>query len=60
MKRCCICGFAIEGMGNNAWPYTNDSNEKCCDECYDKVIQPAVRYANMSWSAVERRMGRGR
>ena len=36
--KCCICGKAIHGYGNN--PYHLDKREgaRCCDKCNVKVI----------------------
>jgi hypothetical protein len=35
VKVCSICGGAIVGFGNDAWPIHND---RCCDQC--TVQQP--------------------
>lgn len=51
MKRCCICGEKIEGMGNNAWPIVNDERKRCCDTCnYTYVL--AARIAGLRKSDV--------
>lgn len=43
MKRCCICGEKIEGMGNNAWPIVNDERKRCCDVCnYTYVLAARI------------------
>ena len=38
--KCCFCGIAIEGYGNNPAPIkTKSVGDVCCDECnYTKVI----------------------
>ena len=36
---CCICHKEFTGYGNNPAPYpTKDINDRCCDECNDKVV----------------------
>src|SRR5262245_39035538 len=43
MKRvqaCSICGGAIVGFGNDAWPVKDDH---CCDQCNAERVIPALR-----------------
>ena len=40
VKVCSICGGAIVGFGNDAWP-VNDN--RCCDQCNAKRVIPALR-----------------
>ena len=37
-KPCAICGEAIEGEENNAYPVTKGS---CCDKCFFDIVLPA-------------------
>ena len=43
---CCICGDAIPtnsfgwDMGNNASPYGDKDNNRCCDECNWNIVIP--------------------
>jgi len=38
--RCCICGKAFVGFGNNPWPVTNDADARCCDSCNAGIVVP--------------------
>src|SRR5215813_4945001 len=40
VKVCSICGGAIVGFGNDAWPVNND---RCCDQCNAEHVIPALR-----------------
>jgi len=40
VKICSICGGAIVGFGNDAWPVNND---RCCDRCNAERVIPALR-----------------
>ena len=40
VQACSICGGAIVGFGNDAWP-VNDN--RCCDQCNAKRVIPALR-----------------
>lgn len=41
MKKCCICGNEIVGMGNN--PYPVEKEGECCDICnLQKVIPERI------------------
>jgi hypothetical protein len=37
---CSICGGAIVGFGNDAWPVNDD---RCCDQCNSERVIPARR-----------------
>ena len=37
---CSICGGAIVGFGNDAWPVNDD---RCCDQCNAERVIPALR-----------------
>ena len=39
VKICSICGGAIVGFGNDAWPVNND---RCCDRCNAERVIPAL------------------
>lgn len=39
---CCLCGKEVTGAwGNNPWPLSNDSDERCCDACNANKVIPA-------------------
>lgn len=38
-ERCSICGQPIHGKGHDAFPVENG---RCCDECYETVVVPAL------------------
>jgi len=40
VQACSICGGAIVGFGNAAWP-VNDN--RCCDQCNAERVIPALR-----------------
>ena len=40
VKVCSICGEAIVGFGNDAWPVNDD---RCCDRCNAGRVTPALR-----------------
>src|SRR5262245_2425448 len=40
VQGCSICGGAIVGFGNDAWP-VNDN--RCCDRCNTERVIPALR-----------------
>jgi hypothetical protein len=40
VQGCSICGGAIVGFGNDAWPINND---RCCDLCNAERVIPALR-----------------
>jgi hypothetical protein len=42
-ERCCICGEAVEGYGNNPEPFmsSNDGLNRCCNACNVKFVIPA-------------------
>ncbi len=40
VQGCSICGGAIVGFGNDAWP-VND--RRCCDQCNAERVIPALR-----------------
>jgi hypothetical protein len=40
VKGCSICGGAIVGFGNDAWPVNDD---RCCDRCNAERVIPALR-----------------
>lgn len=42
---CCLCGKTFEGFGNNPWPLAKGEDDRCCDECNNKVI--IARLANL-------------
>ena len=37
--KCCICGRAFTGFGNNPWPVKDDG--ECCDACNEQHVIPA-------------------
>lgn len=43
---CCICGEPIKisslgwALGNNAYPYGNENNNRCCDDCNWNIVIP--------------------
>jgi hypothetical protein len=37
---CSICGGAIVGFGNDAWPVNDD---RCCNQCNAERVIPALR-----------------
>ena len=39
MYKCCICGSAFKGMGNNPAPLCNVKGALCCDECNNSVMR---------------------
>src|SRR5262249_23213533 len=40
VQGCSICGGAIVGFGNYAWPGNDD---RCCDQCNSERVIPALR-----------------
>src|SRR5262245_30035657 len=40
VQACLICGGAIVGFGNDAWPMNDD---RCCDQCNAERVIPALR-----------------
>ena len=40
VQGCSICGGAIVGFGNYAWPVNDD---RCCDQCNSERVIPALR-----------------
>ena len=40
VRACSICGGAIVGFGNDAWPVNDD---RCCDQCDAERVIPALR-----------------
>jgi hypothetical protein len=40
VQACSICGGAIVGFGNDAWPVKDD---RCCDQCNAERVIPALR-----------------
>ena len=40
VQACSICGGAIVGFGNDAWPVNDDC---CCDQCNGERVMPALR-----------------
>src|SRR5262245_27137823 len=40
VKACSICGGAMVGFGNDAWPLNGD---RCCDQCNAERVIPALR-----------------
>src|SRR5262249_60415510 len=40
VQACSICGGAIVGFGNDAWPVNDD---RCCDQCNAERVIPALR-----------------
>src|SRR5262245_57166518 len=40
VQGCSICGGAIVGFGNDAWPVNDD---RCCDQCNAVRVIPALR-----------------
>jgi hypothetical protein len=40
VRACSICGGAIVGFGNDAWPVNDD---RCCDQCNAERDIPALR-----------------
>jgi len=40
VQACSICGEAIVGFGNDAWPINDD---RCCDRCNAERVIPALR-----------------
>src|SRR5262245_63501897 len=40
VQGCSICGGAIVGFGNDAWPVNDDP---CCDRCNAERVIPALR-----------------
>ena len=45
---CCLCGKLCKGYGNNPWPLSKNEDDRCCDECNNKVI--IARIANLAKS----------
>ena len=44
--KCSICGQFFYGYGNNPYPVTRGSEDRCCDLCNDTRVIPA-RIAGM-------------
>lgn len=44
--KCCICGKAISGFGNNPSPLVTVDGARCCDKCNWKVIVARLKQAN--------------
>src|SRR6516162_4742618 len=40
VQACSICGGAIVGFGNDAWPVNDD---RCCDQCNAERVIPTPR-----------------
>ena len=40
VQGCPICGGAIVGFGNDAWPVNDD---RCCDQCNSERVIPTLR-----------------
>ena len=38
-EKCCLCGKAIDGFGNNPWPLKESG--RCCDDCNTFKVIPA-------------------
>ena len=38
MRKCCICGKQLTGMGNNPFPVKTSG--RCCDNCNIKFVIP--------------------
>lgn len=41
---CCMCGYELDGYGNNPEPLALQDNERCCDVCNGKYVLPARMY----------------
>jgi len=41
VQACSICGGAIVGFGNDAWPVNDD---RCCDQCNAERVIPTLRF----------------
>lgn len=40
--KCCLCGKSIESWGSkNPEPMRSDQGQRCCDECFTKIVIPA-------------------
>lgn len=38
-KKCCLCGNAYKGWGNNPYPLKQEGY--CCDKCNNEKVIPA-------------------
>ena len=38
---CCLCGANAGKYGNNPFPYGEEEDDKCCDECNWTCVIPA-------------------
>ena len=45
--KCCICECEIENpyfkyyFGNNPWPISINTKDRCCDKCNKQIVIPA-------------------
>ena len=37
---CCLCGKEIEDFGHNPQPLGEKEDDRCCDECNQKLVIP--------------------
>lgn len=37
---CCLCGCMFEGLGNNPWPVSSNTGDRCCDLCNWSIVIP--------------------
>jgi DNA-directed RNA polymerase subunit RPC12/RpoP len=57
--KCCICGKACEGWGNNPEPYKSEG--QCCDQCnYGIVIPMRIRHARVNQMRKEKEQKGGK
>ena len=40
VKKCCLCGKAYSGYGNDPWPLKDTG--RCCDDCNEKVVEERI------------------
>lgn len=41
VHKCCICGVAFHGYGNNPHPFPSAEDRRACDTCNDYFVVPA-------------------
>ena len=41
LKKCCICGCDVWGLGHNPWPIVKKEDAVCCDFCDSYEVMPA-------------------
>lgn len=50
---CSICSNTFEGFGNNPWPFDQNKEDRCCDDCNIRFVIPArlklTTYGGETW-----------